>query len=749
MRALFIKMHRYILRFGQAGLAVFLACLLVAQPLSAYPLHATATPAFAVRLPEALGQITESYAPSKSLHDANHGSTLLAQSPSTRPDFIFIQDLHVNRSVQFAISGILKQLKNQDLVPEVIAVEGETGPVDIQPMQRHPDPAERKAAADYLVEQGEMPGAMHFAVTEGEGRLFGIETEDYYRANLDMFRRSYEGWPLLRQEIGKLQAALPKLRTDPATRDAAAVLEKDVAAVNQLLRNQVTPDELPAILAGAASGAEHLRAVLPGSAGGNLFESLTASVNFYSLALLRNEELFKNSLAVREPGRQNTTLVITGGFHTEALTEQCKRSGLSYIVITPNIKRHSKVDERLYVERLLDYHLTPEQIETGLDWAAMTMIQPRSRTLPLWSAAVSATAPQAAVSDRPGLRRRNWFRKAVAVGAIAVICAGSASCGGNGSPTAPTKPEPPVVEPLPPPIGTVIATKPQQHGEVTLIGLPIHYIAFLNVPLNTFSEGMKLRLVFPKDQAGIKFRVRLLIPDQPGPQQGLNPFIFEIPPDGIVDFQVRAADYGLDGGWGLGFVRQFSVRSGDADPLRPEVPLNEFPKRYAVFSRLEDTTALFARLWEILPKELQKTLKFPARTAGDETGNVNTGILLAAVTAIGAALGLALLGHELGFSAAWGHLQAYLGLGALADVAGHAGSAILSAWAALSASLQDQAAMLQHLRTVLPDLRLRPSGSTAAIFAIPAGIVMGVLLRRKLKEQNEMLRHRAAIARAA
>src|SRR5439155_9502294 len=69
---------------------------------------------------------------------------------------------------------------------------------------------------------------------------------------------------------------------------------------------------------------------------------------------------------------------------------QCKRRGLSYVVITPNVRRNDKVDERLYLERLLDHHLTPEQVEQGLDWAAMDMIQVVYRTASLFGAAVMA-----------------------------------------------------------------------------------------------------------------------------------------------------------------------------------------------------------------------------------------------------------------------------------------------------------------------------------------------------------------------
>ena len=230
-------------------LAVALSVLMVMESAQALPYGSPATSAFSISLPSSLGYISETY----SAHS----------TPGAAPDMVLIQDLHVNRSVQFAISGILKRLKVQGLMPDHIAVEGATGPVEIAPMQRYPDPLVRKEAADYLVEQGEMPGAMHFAVSEGEGGLFGIETDEYYQANLEMFRRSYKERSQLRSELAKIQAVLPKLKKDLAVKENALILEKDLDAVNALINNQVIPDEIPAVLSRASAAVEHLKLVLP------------------------------------------------------------------------------------------------------------------------------------------------------------------------------------------------------------------------------------------------------------------------------------------------------------------------------------------------------------------------------------------------------------------------------------------------------------------------------------------------------
>src|SRR5439155_15393645 len=120
----------------------------------------------------------------------------------------------------------------------------------------------------------EMPGAMHFAVTEGVGGLFGIETDEYYKANLEMFRRSYAARTQLRDELVKLQAVLPKLEKDPAVKGNAQILEQDLQAVNTLINNQAIPQELPTILNRASAAVEHSKLVLPESS--NLIEPLSA-----------------------------------------------------------------------------------------------------------------------------------------------------------------------------------------------------------------------------------------------------------------------------------------------------------------------------------------------------------------------------------------------------------------------------------------------------------------------------------------
>jgi hypothetical protein len=87
-----------------------------------------------------------------------------------------------------------------------------------------------------------------------------------------------------------------------------------------------------------------------------------------------------------------------------------------------------------------------------------------------------------------------------------------------------------------------------------------------------FREGDRLRLTFSPTMAGIRFRLRLVIPgDGRNSKIGTNMNeVFQVPADGNLDIAVRAADFGL-APTQLGRVSQVQVRSGTSafadDPL--------------------------------------------------------------------------------------------------------------------------------------------------------------------------------------
>ena len=64
---------------------------------------------------------------------------------------------------------------------------------------------------------------------------------------------------------------------------------------------------------------------------------MPAWVDFYKVAAKRDEAMVNNTLNLMEKNNQKIIVMVTGGFHTRALTSILKERGISYIVITPRI----------------------------------------------------------------------------------------------------------------------------------------------------------------------------------------------------------------------------------------------------------------------------------------------------------------------------------------------------------------------------------------------------------------------------
>jgi hypothetical protein len=129
-----------------------------------------------------------------------------------------------------------------------------------------------------------MPGAMHFAVVDGQAQLYGVETDDVYHANLEVFRRTYEERLRLQQALDPLRQVLPALRKDPTVKEKAEILLKDVDAVEHLIMVQTVPEELSTTLGEGLGSVNRLKQILPKEVGDSLLESLSAGGSFLCLS---------------------------------------------------------------------------------------------------------------------------------------------------------------------------------------------------------------------------------------------------------------------------------------------------------------------------------------------------------------------------------------------------------------------------------------------------------------------------------
>ncbi len=80
-----------------------------------------------------------------------------------------------------------------------------------------------------------------------------------------------------------------------------------------------------------------------------LGESLNLALSFYEIAKKRDEIFFQK--VTSDERLQGDVAIVTGGFHTEALSEQMKQAGISYIVVTPDLANEAPNDQ-LYFQRL-------------------------------------------------------------------------------------------------------------------------------------------------------------------------------------------------------------------------------------------------------------------------------------------------------------------------------------------------------------------------------------------------------------
>ncbi|MFC1807979.1 FHA domain-containing protein, partial [Candidatus Omnitrophota bacterium] len=66
-------------------------------------------------------------------------------------------------------------------------------------------------------------------------------------------------------------------------------------------------------------------------------QAISNSKEFYELALKRDLSLVGNTLTSMKLYKKDKAILITGGFHTQGITEILKREGVSYLVICPNV----------------------------------------------------------------------------------------------------------------------------------------------------------------------------------------------------------------------------------------------------------------------------------------------------------------------------------------------------------------------------------------------------------------------------
>ncbi len=96
-----------------------------------------------------------------------------------------------------------------------------------------------------------------------------------------------------------------------------------------------------------------------------LFSSLPTQERFYELALRRDEALVWNTLRKLEEEPTKAAILITGGFHTEGITQQLRANHVAYLVVSPTVS--TKFDEERYHARLANRFPSHEVLRAHLN----------------------------------------------------------------------------------------------------------------------------------------------------------------------------------------------------------------------------------------------------------------------------------------------------------------------------------------------------------------------------------------------
>jgi uncharacterized SAM-binding protein YcdF (DUF218 family) len=70
---------------------------------------------------------------------------------------------------------------------------------------------------------------------------------------------------------------------------------------------------------------------------------------FYEVAVKRDDALITNAINVMRQLGKDRAVLITGGFHTERMTDRLKNEGFSFVIVAPKAASTPE-QEKLYLE---------------------------------------------------------------------------------------------------------------------------------------------------------------------------------------------------------------------------------------------------------------------------------------------------------------------------------------------------------------------------------------------------------------
>ena len=87
---------------------------------------------------------------------------------------------------------------------------------------------------------------------------------------------------------------------------------------------------------------------------------------FYEYAIQRDKALVDNLIAKMENSGENKAVLVAGGFHAQGIKELLEQKEIAVVTITPSITKDDPQAKHIYLSRIMDDLLDPEDILAGL-----------------------------------------------------------------------------------------------------------------------------------------------------------------------------------------------------------------------------------------------------------------------------------------------------------------------------------------------------------------------------------------------
>lgn len=135
--------------------------------------------------------------------------TFAPRGSSIRPVVIHIQDVHMNAEAQWNIREAVRSLLQTGRV-NLVALEGASEEIPLQPFVDFPNRRAVEAAAGHLLKENKISGPIHAAMT-AQGTLpqiLGIDEPVHYRANVQAYRDSAPKRTIAREWINEQKSGI-------------------------------------------------------------------------------------------------------------------------------------------------------------------------------------------------------------------------------------------------------------------------------------------------------------------------------------------------------------------------------------------------------------------------------------------------------------------------------------------------------------------------------------------------------------